>query len=302
VLRAVGVAAAAIPLLASAHTGAHEPGELHWPFEPWVIVLLAVALVAYARGLQRLWAHAGRRAGVTPSAALCFAAGWLILAIALCSPLDPLAADLFTAHMVEHELLMVAAAPLLVLGRPLATWAWALPATTRARLPGALHRPLLQRTWHAITDPFGAFAMHSAAIWLWHVPVLFAAALHHTGVHVLQHFSFLFSALVFWWSILAPARRDRQGGPAILYLFATMMHTGALGALLTLSSSPWYPSDAAAAAAWGVTPLEDQQIGGLVMWIPAGTVYVAAALWVMARWIASSGTPSARTEPLARKT
>ena len=74
-----------------------------------------------------------------------------------------------------------------------------------------------------------------------------------------------------------------------------MMHTGALGALLTLSSTTWYPSDPAGVATWGLTPLQDQQIGGLVMWVPAGTVYVVAALWVMARWIALVGSAQ-RTE------
>ena len=80
-------------------------------------------------------------------------------------------------------------------------------------------------------------------------------------------------------------------GVAVLYLFATMLHTGALGALLTVSTAPWYPL--ATTAAWGLSALEDQQIGGLIMWIPAGTVYIAAALWLMARWMSGSAASPA---------
>ena len=293
--RLLAVVLGAAPMLARAHAGPHDAPALPWQFEPWVIVLLAAAVLAYGLGLQRLWRHAGRRAGVSLATAACFVAGWALLALALCSPLDALAANLFAAHMVQHEILMVAAAPLLVLGRPLATWAWALPVPTRTRLPEVLHGRALQRAWRAVSAPFGAFLIHMVAIWAWHLPALFAAALQHEAVHVLQHFSFLFSALLFWWSIVAAGGLQRRGGATVLYLFATMMHTGALGALLTLSNTTWYPSDPAAVATWGLSPLQDQQIGGLVMWIPAGTVYVVAALWVMARWIALSGAPSARS-------
>ena len=252
------------------------------------MALLALSFALYATGVARLWRQARVGAGITRLRALAFVAGWGILLIALCSPLDTLAAGLFSAHMVQHELLMVAAAPLLVLGRPLATWIWALPLSGRVTAGAWTRNSFVRTPWDVITHPLGAFVIHAAALWLWHVPSLFEAALANYAVHAFQHASFLFSALLFWWAVLAPGDVRGRDGVAILYLFGTMLHTGALGALLTVSSSAWYPG--ATHVALGLSALEDQQIGGLIMWIPAGTVYVAAALWLMARWLAGSGS------------
>jgi putative membrane protein len=125
-------------------------------------------------------------------------------------------------------------------------------------------------------------------LWGWHLPVAFEAALHDAWIHDLQHASFLASALLFWWVLFA--RRTRGGdGPAVLYLFTTMVHTGALGALLTFSPTAWY---GAYAGGFGLSALEDQQLGGLVMWIPGGTVYLAAGVHLLGRWL--FGAPPAR--------
>lgn len=266
---------------AFAHSGADAWGE------PGVIACVLLSTTAYGLGLARLWRHAGMGSGITRRQALAFFAGSLLLFIALCSPLDRLASELFSTHMVQHEVLMVAIAPLLVLGRPLATWTWALSMHGRAAVGGWTRGARVRATWQAITHPLAAFLIHAAALWLWHVPSLFDAALANDAAHALQHASFLFSALLFWWAVLQPGGTRMREGVAVLYLFATMLHTGALGALLTVSTAPWYR--AATDPAWGISALEDQQIGGLIMWIPAGTVYVFAALWIMARWLAASG-------------
>jgi putative membrane protein len=150
-----------------------------------------------------------------------------------------------------------------------------------------------------LTKPFGAFMAHAIALWIWHVPRFFMAALDNEAVHALQHTSFLITALLFWWAVLQRRSSRMRDGVAVLYLFATMMHTGALGALLTLAPSAWYGIDAAAAASFGLTPLEDQQIGGLIMWIPAGLVYLVAALYVMARWIANPAPMTLHRETIA---
>lgn len=113
--------------------------------------------------------------------------------------------------------------------------------------------------WSALTAPLTTWCLHAIALWGWHLPLLF------------------------WWSALKPAARAAQG-KALLYLFTTMGHTGALGALLTLSLVLWYPSYQASASALGLDPLEDQQLGGLVMWVPAGMAYVAAGLALAMRW------------------
>jgi putative membrane protein len=258
--------------------------SLPWSFEPWVIGCLVLSAAGYALGLWRLWREAGVGRGVSVGQALAFAGGWLSLVIALVSPLDPLGVRLFSAHMLQHELLMVVAAPLMCLSRPLALWTWAMPMGWRRRVGGWTRRPAWSAFWRGLTAPLSTWALHAVALWGWHVPALFEAALHDEGIHTLQHLSFLGTALLFWWSALKPASRSSQGG-AMLYLFTTMIHTGALGALLTLSPMLWYPSYQPTAGALGLDPLEDQQLGGLVMWVPAGLAYVVAGLALAARWI-----------------
>jgi putative membrane protein len=277
---------------ACAAARAHSPDEaapagawaaLHWGAEPWVLALLAASIGWYAFGVGRLWRHAGRGHGISPARAAAFAAGWLALALALASPLDALGGWLFSAHMVQHEVLMVLAAPLMVLGRPIGAWAWGLSPSGRRLFGRAFHRPRWRRFWRALTTPWAAWALHAAALWLWHAPAAFDAALRHEGVHSLQHASFLFSALLFWWTVLGPPLDGARPGAAMLSLFTTMMHSAALGALLALSPLVWYAPYVERAAALGWSALEDQQLGGLVMWAPAGLAYFAAGLLLARR-------------------
>ena len=246
------------------------------------LIVLASAL-AYARGVAVLWRHAGWGRGIRPAQAARFALGWAALAAALLSPLDELAEASFAAHMVQHELLMVVAAPLLVLGRPLEAWAWALPARWVRTLARAGRSRVLAAPWAGLTDPLGAWMLHAAALWLWHLPVLFTAALADERVHILQHASFFGSALAFWWAVCGRGSHAPDGA-SLASLFTTMLHTSALGALLTFAPTPWYAAYASGTPG-GLTPLEDQQLGGLVMWVPAGFVYVAAGLAIVAAWL-----------------
>lgn len=254
------------------------------------LIVVASALL-YARGVAVLWRSAGRGRGIRIAQAARFAAGWAALAAALLSPLDTLAEHSFAAHMVQHEALMVVAAPLLVLGRPLEAWAWALPAAWVRALGRAGRSPALARAWNAITEPVGAWTFHALALWLWHLPVLFVAALSDERVHVLQHASFFGSALAFWWAVFGRGVHAPDGA-SIASLFTTMMHTSALGALLTFAPAAWYPVYAADGA-FGLSALEDQQLGGLIMWVPAGFVYVAAGLALAAAWL-RAGEPRLR--------
>jgi putative membrane protein len=232
--------------------------------------------------VARLWRRAGPGRGVHKRRAVAFAGGWLATAAALVSPLDGLGAQLFSAHMLQHEALMVVAAPLFVLGRPLAAFAWALPPPWRRTIGQFFHRPGWRVPWLLVTAPLAAWLVHAAVLWLWHVPAAFEAALANEAVHALQHTSFLLAALLYWWSVIG---HERQRGAAMASLFTTMIHTGALGALLTLSPVAWYPSYATRTLAFGLDPLEDQQLGGLIMWIPAGAAYVVCGLATVARWL-----------------
>ena len=290
-------ALAALAALAATPAIAHEPLGMDaapawtWSFAPWIVALMAASLAMYWVGLQRLWRRAGAGRGIGTRQAACFATGWLVLALALTSPLDALGGALFSVHMVQHELLMVVAAPLFVMSRPLEAWTWALPAAWRQPLAKAGRLRPVAATWRAITQPLGAWTLHALALWGWHVPWLFEAALTNEWLHSLQHASFLASALLFWWSVLGRGAR-RPDGVGLASLFTTMLHTGALGALLTFAAHPWYGHYAA--GAFGLTALEDQQLGGLVMWVPGGLAYMAAGLAIAAAWLA----PPRETLPL----
>jgi putative membrane protein len=279
-----------LPLAAFAHVAdEHVAGAAHalpveWNLEPWLLALLALSALGYAVGLRRLWRNAGGRRGIQPWQAGSFWAGWLTLVAALVSPLDPLGDVLFSAHMGQHELLMVVAAPLLVLGRPLATWTWALAPAQRRSVGRLFATRGWSGLWGTLTDPVVAFALHAIALWGWHIPFAFDAALRNEGWHILQHTSFLVTALFFWWSVLGHDPRGRYGpGHSVAWLFATMMHTSALGALLGLSPTVWYEPYVATSAALGIDPVIDQQLGGIIMWVPAALSYVIAALWVLGK-------------------
>lgn len=280
---------ATVAACAAPAASAHVVGETHagdWPFEPWLLTLLAASAALYAIGVGRLWHRAGIGHGIGVAQAGAYACGWFVLAVALASPLDPLGEHLFSVHMLQHELLMLVAAPLLVVARPLAAWAWALPARARPMVGGALRARSWRSAWASIRSPMGAWALHAAALWAWHAPALFSLALRDPLVHALQHASFLGTALLFWWAVLGsnanvPARR----GAALLSLFTTMVHSTVLGALITLSPAPWYPAYVPTSAALGLDALLDQQRGGLLMWVPGGLVYLGVGLWLASRWL-----------------
>jgi putative membrane protein len=249
--------------------------------EPWLLALLAAAALLYGMGVARLWRSAGAGRGIRRGEALSFALGWLVLCGAIASPLDGLADRLFSAHMIQHELMMTVAAPCFVLGRPLEAWAWALPAPVLRALAAVARARPLARCWSAITDPLPAWSLQAIVLWLWHAPVLFDAALASEAVHVAQHACFLAAALLLWWSVLGRGSR-RPDGASIASLFTTMMHSGALGALLTFAPHPWYAHYTGSAS---LGALEDQQLGGLVMWVPGGLAYLAAGLAIVGSWL-----------------
>jgi putative membrane protein len=286
-----------IPLLlictaASAHelqiAGPQNTSELlrAWTFEPGVVIPIVCCIILYSLGVVRL-----RRASpksVRKSDIGYFALGWGALVLALISPVHAWGSVLFSAHMTQHELLMLVAAPLLVLGRPIVPFLWALPRPWAVALARCSKLRAWETTWRTISNPVVAWIIHALVLWVWHAPALFEATLENESIHALQHASFLFSALLFWWAVIHGRKRALGFGLAVLYMFTTALHSGLLGALLTFANSVWYPGYAERTASWGLTPLQDQQIGGLIMWIPAGLVYIAAGLALFAGWLRES--------------
>jgi putative membrane protein len=271
------------PLALYAHAGEPlQPDDLWtaWRFEPGVTIPLVLTALLYLRGARV-------ERGATRAQQVSFWAGWLVLALALVSPLHPLGEVLFSAHMAQHEILMLIAAPLLVVSRPLVPLLWGLPfGWRRAAGRWSKARPV-QRVWESITEPFHAWWVHAVALWAWHAPFLFQATLRSDLVHTAQHLSFFLSALLFWWALLYAGGRMNYGA-GVLYVFTTGVHTGILGALLTFAPVLWYPAYSSTTLAWGLTPLQDQQLGGLIMWVPAGLVYIVAGLWMFAAWLRES--------------
>lgn len=290
-----------LPLAALAHVPEGLPTSpplWQWNTEVWLLALLAGSGLLYAHGIRRLWRNAGTGRGIPRSAVVAFALGWLTLVVALVSPLDAMGGLLFSAHMVQHELLMVVAAPLLVVGRPLAAWTWAFEPPVRQALGRTANAKPVQAVWGFLTDPVAAWGLHAIALWGWHVPRLFDAALQHEWIHILQHTSFLVTALFFWWAALGHDPRRAQGtGTAVALLFTTMLHTAALGALLSLAPTPWYPPYIPTSNALGIDPVDDQQLGGLVMWVPSGLAYVVAALVLLARLLTRQTRPGRTRSP-----
>jgi cytochrome c oxidase assembly factor CtaG len=279
------------PACAIAH--AVGPGQRPgWTLEPWLVTSLAVSLALYGIGAVRLAARSGPGRRVLSQRSLLFAGGWLTLVIAAASPLHQAGQRSFTLHMIEHELLMLVAAPLLVLSRPLGAMLWAFPVDGRRLLAGLGRRPWLRAPWRALCAPVTAALVQAAVLWLWHAPGLFDLALSVEGWHIAQHLSFLVSALFFWQAVLTPVRRSL--GLAALCLFATSLVAGALGALMAFSDSPWYARYALLGMApFGLTPTEDQQLAGLLMWIPGGLVHAGAALLLIGLALREAGPPAA---------
>jgi cytochrome c oxidase assembly factor CtaG len=248
---------------------------------------LTLVMGVYTAGIVRLWRTAGYGRGVRPFEALAFAAGWLSLVIALSPPLDEWSERWLAAHMVQHELLMVVAAPLIAYGAPIIGLLWAMPARVRRVAVTSVRRTGVSRVWNALTTPGCVFVLYGAALWIWHVPALYDYAVEHEGVHIVQHLCFFGTATLFWWGI-THGRQGRAGyGAAVVYVFLTAVHGAVLGALLTVSPGVWY-APYLVTRPDGLTPLEDQQLAGLLMWVPAGLAFAAGGLFLFAAWLRQS--------------
>jgi putative membrane protein len=244
----------------------------------------------FATGSFRLWRRSRRRQSSIVLHLAVGSAGFGALALTLMPPLHEWAEALFSVHMISHGVLMAVAAPLLILSRPGPLMLWALPRPLR-RLLGIWTAQIgATAPWRGLSRPLAASFAHGAAIWVWHMPAFFVGALHSASLHWLQHASFFFTGLLFWWVIFDFRHLRSDAGASIACLFVTALHTGLLGALLTFSVRLWY-LPASGTAEWGLTAIEDQELAGILMWMPVGLIYALAALALAARWISTSPLP-----------
>jgi cytochrome c oxidase assembly factor CtaG len=281
-----------LPRVAWAHPGgALAPHDLWhaWTLAPAVLAGLILAAAFYWRGIHAIWKRAGHGRVVPRWRVGAFAGAQLALVGALISPVDRLGSALFSAHMLQHLLLMMVAAPLMALAEPLLVTLWALPLRWRRAVGRAWLRARRVRTlWGTLSIPSVAWLLHIGTLWVWHLPALYERALRDERVHALEHVSFFVSALLFWWLLVRPHGHRMRMGAAVAYLFGAALQSTILGALITMSRRPWYPSHFGTTQPWGLTPLEDQQLAGLLMWIPAGLVYLIPLVPLVTRALGSA--------------
>ncbi len=296
-VKSAGVIASCIALHSLAFAHPEAPHEAlptpqtwtsAWSWEPGIVIPIVLTAALYIIGVVRIRSRNSDTPAIRNWQIACFAAGWFTLVLALDSPLHKLGSVLFSAHMTQHELLMVIAAPLLALGQPLIAFLFALPERARRPVAAWFRRPGIARTWTILSGPLMVWAIHGSTLWAWHIPFLYEATLHSEFIHALQHTTFLGTALLFWWTLIRGSYGSYGYGVAFLYVFTTALHTSILGALLTFSGAIWYPIYADRTALWNLTPVEDQQLGGLVMWIPSGVIFIVVGIALFAAWVGES--------------
>ena len=277
-----------------------------WDWRPLVLLLVGALAALYIRGWRRL-RRSPRTWGAAPGWRLAaYLSGLASIVVALCSPLELLAELSFTAHMVQHQLLMMVAPPLLLLAAPFPMILWALPPRPRRRVgalvtrPGPVRRALATLTWMPV-----AGVLYTVTLWGWHHPAAYEAALRYPVLHDIEHLTFFWTATLFWWPIVNPAPRFyhlRSGvmyGARIGYLILATAQNTLLGAVLGLSERVFYPSYAAAPrllADW--SPLDDQAFGGGVMWSGSHMFLVAILILLHQAMGAEDRRAGARARPL----
>lgn len=290
------------PFSALAHTRERPVPETIWRSWNLDVPILAAMMLAtwvYLRGTVHLWERGGRGTGIARWQVATWLGGMATIFVAIISPLDALGAALFSAHMVQHMLLILVAPLLLAASNPLLAALWALPASRRRDVSMMwLGRTRLRQSWHALNHPIVVFGVFALGLWAWHLPRLYDRALGSDLLHQMEHATFFGCSFLMWWCVLETGKRRGMGHPlALLMLFISTIQSGALGAILTFGRRPLYESHAPWVDAWGLTRLQDQQLAGVIMWIPMGTVLALAAFVIFAQWIRSASTSAERMAP-----
>ena len=254
---------------------------LSWSFEPTIIVGLAVAAGLYVRGWRRLRSRGRGGRSLKPWRAWCFAGGLLSLVLALLSPIGTFDSIFFFTHMIQHVLLIMVAAPLLLLGAPVVPTLWGFSRESRRRIGRLFHQGHpVHRVFSFLTRPGVALALFILILFVWHYPPLYDLAQGRTLIHDLEHALFFGSALLFWWPVIHPSggRRRLSYGAAILYIFPAKIAGFVLGAGLSLTRTPYYQTYIDLPRIWGMSALDDQQLGGLIMWVFGGLLFIIPLL------------------------
>jgi putative membrane protein len=277
--------------LSSVALPAHDaiaPGQdvwTAWNFDPLFLLIAGTAAFFYFRGLAR-WRERSREHAWWRTA--CYVTGLALLLLAIVSPLDALAEHHFSLHMLQHEVVMMWAIPLILLGAPTTPSLRGMPRWLRL----GIVRPLARRTevrtaYRLVTHPAVAVAALAAVLWSWHLmPGWYEAAVRHWWLHDVQHISFAAAAFLFWWNVIdpRPLRSRIPYIPRMLYIFAAGVPKHFLAAFVTFAGTPFYQGYVDARPILALTPTEDQQLAGLLMWVPSVMMHLVAMGIVFAVW------------------
>lgn len=269
----------------------HDSYKTHGNSFPWhldeiILGSLAILTIFYLKGLQNLKIEASSVGTPGPYRIASFFLSLFFLVIALISPLVELSNQLSYAHMIQHMILMMVAAPLFVMSAPMYVLMWSLPRSWKDKA-----RPLLKWLYgyrsgrYFFWQPAILWLTYALILWVWHIPQFYEAALKNQWLHDFQHISFFVASCLFCRVLLDPFERLKlRQGQAIIYLFGTSVHATLLGALMTLSPRIWYGHYESTTLIWNYSALEDQQLAGLIMWMPACTVYLVMMVVVFMKW------------------
>ena len=291
-----GILGSAAPALAhgEAMPAPDLPGVLlAWRFELLPLAGVAVATVAY------LWAvrQVERRHRSNPPPrwrTAAFLAGMAAIVVALCSPIEAYEGQLFSVHMVQHMLLELVAAPLILLGAP-------VTLTLRVASPG-VRRGLLtilhSRAVAVLTFPLLTWLIFAAVNWGWHFSTLYDQALENPPLHYFQHATFLVASLLFWWPVVGadPGRWRLPYPVRLFYLFLAMPQNSFLGVALMSAPAVLFPHYLTTLRTWGPSAIADQNLGGIVMWVFGDLIFLIAMGWVVAAWVRHEDRRTARLD------
>ncbi len=256
-------------------TGSASLSWFQWHFHPDIVVGVILLEAVYLLGVGPLRNRYRLADAIPYRHVFLFSLGVLILFVALTSPIHHLADEfLFSAHMVQHLLLMLVTPALLITGTP----AWLLRPLVRS--------PIVLAAVRFLTRPMVAFAISASVLALWHVPALYDLALRNEVAHILEHLTFIFSSVIMWWPVLSPLPEvPRASYPVqMVYLFSLTIPMGFIGAAITFSQQVLYPWYDTVPRLWGLSVISDQQIGGLILKIPGALTFMGVMAVVFFKW------------------
>lgn len=259
---------------------------LSWAWRPEIILTLTLAAVIHLVGRGRLKKRGSEKL-TARWRSISYLSGLAIVWIALMSPIDVLSAQFFYMHMIQHLLLVMIAPPLLLIANPMPIMLWGLPRTLRREV-GRWLQPSspVRRALHAATGPGIIWLLFVATLVGWHDSQAYNATLVSEFVHDLEHITFFGTAMLFWWTVIgaAPRLRPRMGhGVRIGYTLSVVPPNMLTGVAISFAQEPLYPFYTTVPRLGEMTVMEDQMLGGILMWIPGSMMYLVAALILIAQ-------------------